>query len=508
MARQIRPSINVQPERYAYGANGQGAGRIFRERQRYDKIIFPDDLIPNFMETWNQDRFYGLVNTKGNTVVVDPDFLKPLYYTQNDTLYALNFVADAWRDFSDRLRELVDADQIYKNSPWAEPYAIKAWDSVDNGYNNYLTNIVYPALNEIYLTQGGRDKEIHNIDSFLSMFDNFLDELMMPLGPLTRSGFIESSFVSPLASGLMIEMGYDNYGDDFTKSYSYKDQNFQLVARIAAQYGFALDKNIPWRLIADLRSPAMQEYMHGIPIEEIDLDPGVTIETCDPAYFKPELLPDAYGYSQLEGMRDVRRRISFHFNDQGEMQPGYANYQGVRGASQEEIFEILFENAYTPTWDTDIDVLTPHLISFYNTYVAALPVVTIRDPYLYEEQVCPPQTRSITREQIDPEEFGASYDGRWKLRTFYLLRHIERSLHKSRALEVRELQKVMNIYNLSPANGYRRALRYMQQEFIGPYDTSPLTLDTVKDILDGQRKEIKHAFSDSGRQNRVRGNLY
>jgi hypothetical protein len=51
-------------------------------------------------------------------------------------------------------------------------------------------------------------------------------------------------------------------------------------------------------------------------------------------------------------------------------------------------------------------------------------------------------------------------------------------------------------------------MRYMQQEFIGPYDTSPLTLDTVKDILDGQRKEIKHAFSDSGRQNRVRGNLY
>lgn len=499
MANQVRPDPQEFPQAYSYGDNGQRSKTIFNERVKYDTVVFPDGLIPNFMETWNKDRFYGIVNTKGNTTVVDPSYLKGVKYA-NSSLFSLNFVADAWSDFCSRLREMADNNQIYKNSPWASPEATNAWTSVDNEYQDYLVNLIYPAFNELYLARNGRDKHVTDIDSFLRMFDKFMEEALIRVGPLTRSGFIESSYVSPLISGLIIEIGTEDYSDDFSKGYQYGDQNFELVARIAAQYGFSIDKNIPWRLIADLRNPAMQEYMYGVPIEGFVLN-DMTVDSCEAFYRDPELPPVAYGYSQIPGMEDVRRHISFYFDGNGEAIPGYEAFQGVRGATQPEVFEILFSTAYTSTWQTDIDILIPQLVSYYNTYVAALPVVTIRDPYLYEEEVCPGQTRSITRTQIDLEQFAGLYEDRWRLRTFYHLRQLERATNLTKAHGVRDVQKIMNIYNLSGDNGYNRALRYTQEEFIGPFDTDPLTLDTVGDIIAQKRRgEKRHAFPNPGRQ--------
>jgi len=499
MANQIKPNPQEFPEIYSYGDNGQGAKTIFNERVKYDTVIFPDDLIPNFMETWNKDRFYGIVNTKGNTTVVDPSFLKGLRYG-NSSLFALNFVADAWKDFCGRLRQMAENNELYKNSPWFNPVVTKAWTSVDNDYKDYLINLIYPAFNELYLAQNGRDKQVSDIDSFLHMFDKFIEDRLIRIGPITRSGFIESSYVSPLMSGLMIEMGSEEYSDDFTKGYDFRDQNFELVARIAAQYGFSIDKNIPWRLIADLRNPAMQEYMYGVPILEFLID-DIAVESCEPFYVDPEIPPEAYGYSQIPGMEDVRRHISFHFNEAGEAVPGYEAFQSVRGATQPQVFDILFSTAYTSTWNTDIDILIPNLVSYYNTYVAALPVVTLRDPYLYEEEACPGRTRSITRTQIDLEQFAGLYEDRWRLRTFYYLRQLERGHKTKKTTGIRDVQKIMNIYNLSGDNGYERALRYTQEEFIGPYDTDPLTLDTVGDIIAQKRRgEKRYAFPNPGRQ--------
>ena len=45
----------------------------------------------------------------------------------------------------------------------------------------------------------------------------------------------------------------------------------------------------------------------------------------------------------------------------------------------------------------------------------------------------------------------------------------------------------MNIYNLTlqtnPDRAYLRALRALQEDFIGPADRGPLTLNTVGDII-------------------------
>ena len=70
MANQIKVDPKTQPGAFSYGDNNANARRIFLERQKYDSYVFPDFLTNNFMNSWEKDRFYGLVNTKGNATLM------------------------------------------------------------------------------------------------------------------------------------------------------------------------------------------------------------------------------------------------------------------------------------------------------------------------------------------------------------------------------------------------------------------------------------------------------
>jgi hypothetical protein len=298
-------------------------------------------------------------------------------------------------------------------------------------------------------------------------------------------------------SGLIIEIAEDDYDDDFNKGYKFLDENFQLVANIAAQYGFLIDKNIPWRLVADISSPAMQEYMTGVPIVGFDLGTDFDYQ-CKPAIQGTEIPPMAYGYSQLPGLADVIRHIAFYTIPGGEPVPGYARYKQATGDSllaenwvsilkdtdPSVTYEIMYLIDYNETWTSDIETLQKYLIYFYNFYVASKPSVLLRTS---GTPTCPPVSISLDRKIIQPDFFEKTFGSRWKLKTFYVLRNMERQINVKPSSAAKEIQDVLNIYNLSLPEGdtsaYRRALRYLQEEYIGPLDKDPLTLAHVWDII-------------------------
>ena len=483
MARQDKPDPAANPDAYAYGENGDNSREIFTERQHYAKVVFPDNLLPNFMDTWGEDRFYGTVNHKGNVVTVDEDRLRPLWYSNGGTHFALDFVADAWSDFSLRLQTLVKGGQLYQNSPWSQPLAGKGWASPSLEYEKYMFDVVYSAFNEGYLATPERAHKIRGIDTFLQVFDDFVDNILSQAGPLTYSGFLESSYVSPLSSGLMVEMNTDTtYDDDFSKSYIFKDLNFEMVGRIAAQYGFAVDKNIPWRFIADIRTPAMQEYMYGIEPEGFLLN-NLPIDTCEPYFGDPENGPRAFGYSAVPGMEDVMRHVNVYFTEDNEPHTGYRAYQEVKNANQQRVFEILFSVAYNEVWPRDAKELVTYLLSFYNALVEFEPMFTTRDSFLNDGQPCMPATSIVHRAPADEENMRKSYNERWTLKAIYLTRLRERKQRFSPVQHAARLQTLFNIYDLSPSDQFNRAQRYLQEQFIGPYNSRALTLSSVGGII-------------------------
>ena len=478
MANQGRKRPSENPNLYSYGTNFLGSRAIFDQRLIYNELIFPDSEYPRLFKTWGRDRYYGTINTKGNAVIPNDSELRPLSFPDTETQFSLNFVADAWRDFCLRLRSLSNSNIIFRDSPWAAPTVKKAWFPVSEEYYQYMAQNIYPAFNGQFLAQAGRDRQISDIQGFLAMFDQFVDENLKSIGPLTISGLLEGSYLSPLVSGLIIEINDSDYDQDFLKSYVYKDSNFQLVQGIAEQYGFAIDKNIPWRLVADLRNPAMREYMYGVPI--VGFDPDVPApEDCDPTFTNPDLIPRAFGYSQIPGLEDVQRR----------------------GVPTTWVVVRLLQ---------DVSRLEEYLLNFYNTYAESIPVTTVPQPMLLGHR-CAPRSQVISRSTITPEEFASYYGDRWRLKTFYVARQMERGVEKRRALHVRDIQEIMNIYNLSRTDNYARALRYTQEKFVGPRPAVSLTLDTVGDIMgpsSATTQRTNNDLSDSGRQNRMRGNLY
>ncbi len=500
MAKQDRPNPLAEPEIYSYGSNNLNAKEIFFERLKYDFYVFPDFLIRNFVSTWTTERLYGLVNNKGNTSVPDLISLKSLRFNSDDSVnkYALNFVADAWYDLAKKLRELAAQNITFKDSPWASPQVVKAWEPVQDSYDLYMREKIYPVFYDEFLYSNGRNQKIRNIDSFMNYFSEFTKNIMTKAGPVTLSGFIESTYAPLYSSGLIIEIADDNYDDDFNKAFKFGDSNFSLVASIASQYGFSIDKNIPWRLVADLRNPAMVEYMLGVPIVDFDIGENVDYE-CDPLIGAPESPPMAYGYSQIPGFEDVRRRIAFYTyqGDNGETktEPGYERYKRQNGDqwvpifdkdSQPEIFNAMFTIDYTETWNLDINLLQDYLLFFYNYYVSLQPDVPVQTLSPYDSS-CGPRNYTFSREIMSKEDFVSTYGDRWKLKTFYIVRNLERNRTVPNKRKLIEIQRIMNNYNLASRQdleaAYTRALRVAQNEFIGPADTGTLTLDTVGDII-------------------------
>ena len=499
MTRQPRTNPLANPGVYSYGSNDLKAKQIFDERKRYEALfdLFHGDT--KTFSTWTTDRFYGLVNTKGNTVVPDQSRLKSLRFPgdSDQQFFALNFVSDAWSDLSLRLRKLARENIIFKDSPWANPKVFKAWQPLQDHYDLYLRNEVYPIFANSFMTSLNNDAKVRGFHTFLQRFDDFSRNIIAKTGPLTRSGMIEGYGTPNYMSGLIIEISDDDYDDDFNKGYKFLDENFDVVSNIVAQYGFMIDKNIPFRLIADISSPAMQEYMTGVPIEGFDLGQNYDY-ICKPAIESSEVPPMAYGYSQIPGLADVIRRIAFYTIPDGEPVPGYARYKKNAGDARiaddwvsilenetpSVIYEIMYMIDYKETWTSDIETLQKYLIYFYNFYVVSKPSVLLRSSGTHD---CPPVNFSIDRKIIQPDFFEKTYGSRWKLKTFYVLRNMERQTTAAPRVAMKEVQDFLNLYNISSVEGdqtaYRRALRYLQEEYIGPLDKNPLTLDHVWDII-------------------------
>ena len=110
MSNQGRRLPSDNPNLYSYGTNFLGSRAIFNQRLIYNELIFPDSEYPRLFKTWGEDRYYGTLSTKGNTVTVEKGQLRPISFPDTESQFCLNFVADAWRDFALRLRELSNAN--------------------------------------------------------------------------------------------------------------------------------------------------------------------------------------------------------------------------------------------------------------------------------------------------------------------------------------------------------------------------------------------------------------
>jgi hypothetical protein len=225
------------------------------ERLKYKKYVD----FPGMIDIWYENHGYGVLNDKFEPVVtIEDDATSKEFIGYADGVGALNFVAQAFNELRDSFIDKTNNSTI-DFPPYMQGLIPSAgFVSFDDTYASWLTycSIKYSSFFQNNIS-------IVNYRTFL---DSMKTELVKNLKtfPITKSGFCLSSRNDIRTTGLAIDLTDLDPVIDTYKGEIVQSLNFTCFIEEAAHFGFYVDKNVPWRLLANLDSKMMRLYIRGL----------------------------------------------------------------------------------------------------------------------------------------------------------------------------------------------------------------------------------------------------
>jgi len=217
----------------------------------------------------NESRgLWGKVDHRGNTIQINEisksQNLKML--SSEKPIYVLDFVASAFKFLQDSFTRAESFGRISRKSI-IKMIPKKGFINAGSVYNSYIQNATNIIVDS-YLARGTspiRREQIRNFDDFLKIMHQYIDRYAHTL-PLTKTAIIKSPYCTAAVSGMIIELSTEDYNTLSPKMKWINDPNFNFYRNTARKVGFLIDKNAPWRLVANLRSPNLQRnfFPHGL----------------------------------------------------------------------------------------------------------------------------------------------------------------------------------------------------------------------------------------------------
>jgi len=242
------------------------------------KVFYYGEVFPNGKSPWpvqpidliNENPLYGRVDMNKEFVFPKEEMLRTLSTGPNNNLEelsVLNFVADAYDDLKLYITAHVNNGYIKPSGIIAKCNPHKSYYNIEKAWKKYR-QIHYGLYTLQYLKIASGDQlarayplqnKIFDESDFIEYFNIFMKD-SIPFFPLSMSGLVVSNNLSPLFTGLCIEIHNGKYDDDKEKQKFINHPNFSFFQLAARKHGFFLDRNVPWRLVADLTSHKMREY--------------------------------------------------------------------------------------------------------------------------------------------------------------------------------------------------------------------------------------------------------
>ncbi len=248
------------------GKNNLSARDIYVERRKFSSRAYANNDYRNFKPVNTTDFWYKELSLYGKVSDTSNGFMEPIepyvpflksVATKGSPIYVLNFVADAFQKFKrDYLLE-IRAGNLTLDDPYlSDIAATKGYFLLDKEYSHFQ-NSFYNIF--------ARHLNGKNIKGNIQTLEDFVEEMfrfILDSGKVsyTRSSYTMSRFCDPMVSGLVLDITDLAYSQDEEKKKFIDSPNFEGYTNIAARNGFTIHKNIPWKLIANLRSPVMIEH--------------------------------------------------------------------------------------------------------------------------------------------------------------------------------------------------------------------------------------------------------
>ena len=246
---------------YFKKTNKDTASKLFYKRVYYDQIMktLNKRNVINFY--YGEKYLIGRVDTFYTPMVLqNQSSLKQLsnpVYTDSPQS-ALNFVADAFEQMTKDFKIAANTNKIISHDKYLS--SLKVYKSHESANIKYEEH--YNSFAQALITKIKKDNvKIINFDDFNQMLlTRVMTTDAIKRFPFTMSAFVKSRVCPMNVSGLVIEIADESFADDDNKINNFvRSPNFLFYVQACNNNGFMIDRNAPWRLIADIRTPVMIE---------------------------------------------------------------------------------------------------------------------------------------------------------------------------------------------------------------------------------------------------------
>lgn len=220
-------------------------------KKKYDKEVPNDFFNQNFIDFDKLNR-YGLVDGENNLIYPQATYLKP-FTGSGGSVKVLSFVARAYDAMKKELDKRVKEGSWEANSIYPSMKPVAGTTSVLETYDSLMVK-QYQAI----LPKMLKNRNITDFSSFLAFFQDYLVSVNWNF-PYTFTGMIERNN-SPAATGLQIELFKEEKNSLSAKMKYVQDPAFKRFLLLAEKYGFYVNRNAPWIIMANINSPAMQGW--------------------------------------------------------------------------------------------------------------------------------------------------------------------------------------------------------------------------------------------------------
>lgn len=241
------------------------------------------------IDTWYQYPYYGFVNEKYEPVTANAgenyENLINFGDYADTTKRALPFVVRAYNDFRSAFQARSQTFGFNAPQYLGQLIPQKTYEPYESKYKEYISHVRTKF-------DGLRVETAQELLRIIS--DN------AKVFPITQSGFSLSSHCPISTTGLAIEIAQLPHDTDEFKINLLRDPAYRCIVEDAKQAGFFIDKNNPWRLIANLDSDNMRNHIQRY-------KPETSVENILDRFFRRKVY--------FEDMQSVNRFFkSYNFN--------------------------------------------------------------------------------------------------------------------------------------------------------------------------------------------------
>jgi hypothetical protein len=233
---------------------------LFEARKFYKEKTIPyilESINVPFSDLYLENALNGIVDLDGDIVcpIKDANKIKSIGSNSGKGVYVQDFVADAFEGLKEHMKQMVLQAKLPKSTPFSLLKAYTGYISIDDLYNQ---NIIYFAnkFKEYVLKRPTLNSKIINTNTFNKEYIKFI-KANLQLAPITKSQTALFYNLRGYSSGMALTIDTADAGSNVIAYTDYlTNEAFACFVDGCIRYGFKLDKNIPWLLVADIESPA------------------------------------------------------------------------------------------------------------------------------------------------------------------------------------------------------------------------------------------------------------